>query len=330
VPAAGTGGGGIRGELFGVGVRPCSAEGDVVLDAPPEKGCTVNLGRSARGSDSLSELLSFLSADGCELLMVLSGYFDESERQAGDEPICVAGYVFRPGAYRRFAKRWSRFLHSSGLSHLHMTDLYAGKGDYLDFTVARRAGLLGRAVELINAEQMCGVAVAFKQAEFERMAPPWFAGLQGSIYSAACQACMLQAAYWLREHGCSQRVAYVFETGHKFQHEANAIMRKIATGPDVADRFGYQSHSFVDKQTAAGLQAADILAWTLSRTVVGFPRNRTMDAFKPYILALANDDARYQANFFFGRKLERYLKEQLEKPDSFYFRKPPEFRNRLR
>lgn len=283
------------------------------------------------GEDGVSALLAFLTQDGCELLMVLGGYFDESEREGADDPICVAGYVFKPGAYRIFAKRWRRFLRSAGLGHLHATDLYAGvDSTYGKFDAKRRAALLARAVELINASYLVGIVAAFNRAEFERMAPEGFAAVNGSIYSSACQVCMRQTAFWLKAHSHYQNVAYVFEAGHKFQHEANAIMRPISSTAELTAMFRYHSHSFVRKEDAAGLQAADLLAWITTRALLGFPQNRTMAMFREPIQLLVGDGSRYQANFFFDHILKQYLEEQREKPDRFYFKKPPEFRNQLR
>ena len=81
---------------------------------------------------------------------MLTAYFDESDRKDGSEPLCAAGYIFHPGAYRRFAREWRRFLKSArpgGLQYLHMTDLYAAKNVYEDLG-DRRGEILGRAVEL--------------------------------------------------------------------------------------------------------------------------------------------------------------------------------------
>jgi hypothetical protein len=265
--------------------------------------------------------------------MPLAAYFDESDRKDGSEPICVAGYVFSPGGYRRFAREWRRFLRSAcpgGLRYLHMTDLYAGLGAGYRGLGDHRAAILGQAVALINEHIAAGVGTMFDQAEFVDAAPPWYAELQGSIYSTACQICLRQTAVWLEDHGCSQLVTYTFEAGHKFEHEANAILRRVAAAPRVQDTHRYHSHRFAEKTAAAGLQAADVLAWTLARARIGFPDNRTMDLFAPHVMALARDSSRYQVNVFTAHTLRRFFAEQADKPKDYYFRKPPEFRGKLR
>jgi hypothetical protein len=139
---------------------------------------------------------------------------------------------------------------------------------------------------------------------------------------------MRATAFWLQEHGRYQLVAYTFENGHKFQHEANAVMSRM--GSVVTDTHRYHSHSFADKKTTAGLQAADVLAWTIARARIGFPRNRTIQLFRPHLLALAKDNNRYQVQIFTDEKLHSFFQEQLDKSAEYYFKRPPEMRGRLR
>lgn len=263
---------------------------------------------------------------------MLAGYFDESERRDGAEPVCVAGYVFTSGRYARFAREWRKFLRSArhgGLTHLHMTDLYAGQGEYRGLGDARE-DVFCRAVEIINEHMLVGVAVLFEQADFEATAPAWYASVQGSIYTSACQICLRATSVWLEDHGHQALVAYTFETGHRFEHEANAVLRVVAGMNGVADTHRYRSHTFGDKKRLAGLQAADVLAWTIARAHVGFPSNRTIDLLRPHMLALASDSSRYQVQMFTDTKLARFFAEQADKPADLYFSKPPEMRNRLR
>jgi hypothetical protein len=65
-------------------------------------------------------------------------------------------------------------------------------------------------------------------------------------------------------------------------------------------------------------------------TQVGFPDNRSIALFKPHVIALSRDSSRYQVNVFTGDKLTRLFTEQLHKPGDYYFKKPPEFRGKLR
>jgi hypothetical protein len=270
-------------------------------------------------TDALSGMLPFLEADGCKFVMTIGGYFDESQRSDGDEPISVAGYLFRPGKYKTFALKWRRFLKTAikgrPLPFFHMTKLYAGDGDYYlsadrQESAELRAAILGRAVALINQHIMCGVAVVFDRAEVEWVAPENFGRLFGSLYTSACQLCMRASANWMHEHDVHSEVAYMFESGHKFQEEANYLLNGIATAEHLTKKYNYSSHGFGDKRKIAGLQAADVLAWVASRVKVKARMNHTMKEFQPHLETLLRDENRYHAHAMTGQKLRRFIADQ--------------------
>ena len=279
--------------------------------------------------DPIAELLRGHVADGCEYVMTIQAYFDESERVgAGPEPICLAGYLFRPVGYLQFTRKWSRLLRRFRLEHFHMTDLYAGQEDAYKRLGDRRGVLFGEAVDLIRQHALAGFAALFDQAEFEAVAPPWFVKTNGSVYTTACQLCMRMASSWLDKRGASQSVAYHFENGHKFRSEADAIMGRIPERKSLGDLFRYQSHTFVGKP-ALGLQAADLLAWTVTRLRVGFPDNATRRLLRPHLERLAGGD-NHLIQHFTGERLRQFFLDQAERPQDYMLKKPTEFRGKLR
>lgn len=263
----------------------------------------------------------------------LKGFFDESERTEGQEPLVVAGAVFYPGRYRRFAREWRRMLRTAPggpFTHLHMTNLYAGKREY-DGLGDRRGEILGAAVDLINDHTTLAVSVVIDQAEFERLAPAWYAELHGSIYTTACQMGMRATSFHLSEFGISRPVDYEFERGHRFASEAEAVLREIRNLPvENEEGYHYGSHAFTDKKSEPGLQAADLLAWTIARAHVHFPTNRTVQLFRPHLLRLGRDLNRFKVQLMTGDKLSRFMEEQVERPRHYFFKRPMEMRDRLR
>ena len=105
-------------------------------------------------------------------LSALGGYFDESERKDGSEPISVAGYVFKPKSYEHFSRKRARMLASAGPAptpYFHMTELYARDSDgiYAGWSVEQRAEVLRQAVDAVRKHTYCGVSVLLSQSEFE-------------------------------------------------------------------------------------------------------------------------------------------------------------------
>jgi hypothetical protein len=247
--------------------------------------------------------------------MTLGAYFDESVRETdAPEPISVAGYIFKPRGYRHFIRKWERMLESAGpepTTHFHMTHLYARSYEYEGWKPDERAEVLRQAVDAIRKHTFCGISVLFSQTEFEQYAPPEWPIVYGSIYSVSCQVALRVTAYWMDQNNCHHPVAYVFESGNKFWDEANDVMAAIGTDDGMKREYHYQSHTAMDKLQSYGLQAADLLAWTMTRMSVGVPDNHSMRAFAPHLMRLVEGKSdRYQLFHPEGDLMRRFFQEQ--------------------
>jgi hypothetical protein len=245
------------------------------------------------GNDSICVLFPYLFAHSEALVMVLAAYFDESAQNIPPEPISVAGFLFKPRGYRHFCRKWHRVLSAGPMptTCFHMTELYAGRGRYEGWSAGQRAHVLSLAVDAVRKHTYGGVSVVFSQSAFETAAPPDWALKYGSMYTVACTMAMRVTQVWLDDRSNNDNVAYFFETGHRFWNEANAILNVCGRLPDAREQYRYHSHTGVGKEEAFGLQAADMLAWIMTRTSVGFPQNRTIDAFYPHLLRLMEGQA---------------------------------------
>jgi hypothetical protein len=246
--------------------------------------------------------------------MLLSGFFDESERQDGSEPITLGGYIFKPSGYKHFCRKWRRMLETAGpkpTSHFHMTNLYARTYEYAGWSVDERAEVLRQAVDALQKHAYFGVCVLISQSEFEQLAPPHWRIQFGSIYSAVCQLALNATGFWMDNRGRHESIAYAFESGHRFWDEANGLLTGIGKHPTLQVKCRYHSHTAIPKERAYGLQAADLLAWTFARLRVGAPRNQTMTAFAPIIMDLVEGRSdRYQLLYLKGDTLQRFFDEQ--------------------
>ena len=170
----------------------------------------------AFGTDGLADYLPFLCPNGDGAILILTGYFDESERQEAAEPICVGGYLFKQTGYKQFHRYWRREVlrfHGHSFPHFHMTDLCAGRQEYDGLSIPDRQEILSSAVAGITRFAYGGIAIYFDRAEFEAVAPAEWPKYRGSIYSTACHMCLQATASWLRKWGSGSKVLYVFERG---------------------------------------------------------------------------------------------------------------------
>jgi hypothetical protein len=253
--------------------------------------------------------------------LILTGYFDESERDSEGEPICVAGYLFKPTGYKHFRKKWQRDVLAFGerrFRHFHMTDLCAGHGEYAGLPICDRVEILNGAVSAISKHTYASIAVHFDKAEFVKVAPPEWPAYRGSIYTAACHMCIQSSAHWLEKWGCHADVLYVFERGHKFQGEVEAVLKSIAANDEARALFRYGNHIF-EKKSEVGLQAADLQAWTITKARA-CGGGTVPKAFRPFvqpILRLANgaSNGRNLLHQLTGDRLRRFVAEQLAVPE---------------
>ncbi len=283
--------------------------------------------------DHIAELLDILFESGKGVAFVLSAYFDESARLDAGSIMCVAGYVFKPAEYERFCQQWREMLQEvkpGGVTALHMVDLCHGRKEFAGVPQQKRDDMLRSAVEIINAHIYTGIAVSFRQDEFESMAPANWPRAFGSIYSVACQLTLQVFAQWAGQHDCDEPVAYFFETGHRHQAEANALLDGVGGHPVLGPRFHYHSHSFVRKQDAFGLQAADILAWEWTKYYAETHDQRirkTRESLKALIL---NDPSRYLVTRFQDDTLRRFMQEQISRAGEITVDAPDERRRTFR
>jgi hypothetical protein len=275
---------------------------------------TSKLNRAKLRHDALGLVLPFICDNGPRLIMALGAYFDESIRDGqGVEPISVAGYVFKASAQRAFRRAWKRVLIAgpTPTTHFHMTNLYARDYEYKGWSAEDRAKVLRKAVEAVRRHAFCGISVILSQTEFEQFAPASWKEEFGSIYSAACQMALRTTAYWMDQHKCFTPIVYIFENGHKFWKEADEVLKATGNDPELKKLYRYHTHMPLDKRSTYGLQAADMLAWIMTRAIVGFPKNHTMAAFEPILKEfVAKESKRYQIFYPTGDNLRKFFHEQ--------------------
>ena len=242
--------------------------------------------------DGLADYFPFLFPDSRGLAVVLAGYFDESEREEGGEPICVGGYIFKPSGYEKFRKRWTRHvLRRDKFTHFHTTDLCAGRQEYEGLSIAERVAILDEAVDAIQSHAYCGVAIMFDRKEFERTAPEHCERAYGSIYSVACQLCAQAAANMTEIHRrCHLPILYVFERGHKYESHVDAVLKAVGQHEEHRQKLRYRNHLFEDKKAECGLQAADLLVWTATKLRVGGGYRPSIAPWAPSLVKLGTSE----------------------------------------
>ena len=215
------------------------------------------------GSDSAREwcagrLVEILQPEGHGIVGMIEAYMDESERPGGK--FCVAGVGFAPAQARKLAKEWRRLFEGRVL---HMRDLAHGRGDFEGLSPAETDRLLVEAVAIIRKRFSFAAAMSCNIADFNLIAPrqPGFR----HCYGLLCLMVMRSFGDLARKNGPSERVSYIFESGHAFESDANRLLESFARHPARRVLAQYRNHAFVNKRDAVWLQAADLFAWEVAK-----------------------------------------------------------------
>jgi uncharacterized protein DUF3800 len=255
-------------------------------------------------------------------LTVLEAYFDESEREGGI--FCVAGYVFTPLQAGRFNVAWHRTM--GPYWPFHMSEFVHGRDKkgtkrptkFESLTQIERDALLRKAVNIINKRIALSISVACSVNDVRRLAPILGGaerdvfesrGLFENAYSLCCYMCMTLLANWILERDLPDRVAYVFESGNRFQAQADQLMRVATFHPALREMVRYKSHAFVDKTDSAPLQAADLFAWELTKFLDETAIRKIRPPRKSLMALVAPNPSRYEGRVLHAAGLEKYFKK---------------------
>ena len=220
---------------------------------------------------------------------MLQAYFDESERESG--VFCIAGYAFVPQQVKKFVKEWSR-LFASYPGGLHMRDLVHRTRAFKGIDQTDQRNLICEAVKIINRRITGGFAVSCNLHEVDSLSPKWMRGFSHA-YPILCHLAMTSVGMLLEKIHSSDRVTYIFESGHPREIEARDFIRNALRSKELLESYRHSGDAFLPKADAIPLQAADLLAWEWAKF-----RDETLEhRIRPIRKAL-------QA--LMGNKLERY------------------------
>jgi hypothetical protein len=211
-------------------------------------------------------LLDAALCDRPGVVVFLRAYFDESERPEGT--FTVSGYAFQSDQAKRFDRSWRKMLDPYKI--FRTADLNSRKGIYEGIASSKRDAMIREAVRIVNQRFSVGVAISCSVKQFARLRPKSLR-FHRDPYPFLCHFCVAKMSALLGANNIAGNVAYFFEAGHKCQGDANRLMELVHANPHFKSRFHYKSHTFLDKEDATPLQAADLLAWEWGKYVQKSP-----------------------------------------------------------
>jgi hypothetical protein len=245
---------------------------------------------------------------------VLHAYFDESYREHRDV-FLVAGALFYPKRATRFGKHWAG-LFPEGFHAAKFNAPCHNKSEEIerDRRLNEGAKLLARDIELASivvcSADEAGAAFGGGNA-------------QARAYLACGGTAAFAMAYFLKDRGRPERIAYTYDEGRRGEatRSLEDLFNRIRSRDDLREIYRHVSQTTADARDNVWLQAADYLAWefgfyeTTGRTdrknmrtlVNGLGRRRRHDRIGFYYSHKTLDSLREFADWLDG--LRAYVPE---------------------
>lgn len=188
---------------------------------------------------------------------MLEAYFDESGTHEGSPVMCVAGYLFKTEQVIHLDREWLEALDQFGLTCFHAADCAHGVREFEKLNAQQRKELTIKLIGIIKRRMEVGIAVSISETDFGKHPANQFE--RGGPYILGALQVLSGVVAWAEKRSYNGKIAYFFESGHKHQHLAHAVIEMMTV--NVSDHLRYYSHTFAGKRDIRALQAADILAY---------------------------------------------------------------------
>jgi hypothetical protein len=204
--------------------------------------------------------------------MFLTVYVDESGTHGRESPVTIlAGHVGEAWQWRDFEKRWDKLLAKYNVSHVHGIDLRGRRGEFRGWFPDKQDAFVREIHDLMQRRTRFGFVLTMRNEDYDRF---YVAGERpkkiplDSRYGLAFR----QLISWLSEQCHSLwpgekrvRLNVVMESGHANRGDVDRILKLFRERAADHQRDVVGTVTFADKKSAAGLQAADMLAYVFFR-----------------------------------------------------------------
>jgi hypothetical protein len=202
--------------------------------------------------------------------MIVNVYVDESGTHGPSSLMTLSGYIATVGQWHKFDSKWARMLRRHGLTYVHAVEIWHGQGEWKGWDIQRKIKLAKEAEKLCQQHTLCGFTVVLAEADYRNR---YVADNRSkkihldTQYGLCFRSCLSLLPSIIAKSLSRDDVAvnFILESGHRHVLDAQDIFSKVrkAGFPDISPFLG--TFSVGDKKRFAGLQAADMLAYSSYR-----------------------------------------------------------------
>lgn len=214
--------------------------------------------------DDQAEWLSILFPDDVleekRFVSLFVGYFDDSGRKDGPNPIAVVGgFVAQPREWLGFNHQWEKVLNKYGVD-VHHQNKWSNRAKPFDqWREDRRRDYLNELISVITSREVVTIGAAVSEERFDTHFPGGRRIM--SPFGFAAQCVFGATAEVIKKRVPDARIAYVFESGTLGFGEVQRAFDESLAIPSVKEEFGLVSLTQGEKSDFMQLQAADLMAY---------------------------------------------------------------------
>jgi hypothetical protein len=197
------------------------------------------------------------------VLIVFTVYVDDSGT-APDQPVAIAAALIIPTKQiSSLESNWSAFREKYGFSDFHSSECVAKnpKSDFANWDNKKIAAAFSRARQIIKQRSSKALSFTIHKDDFDAEAPLEWRRVGGqNHYTWALRTLINVLTSWHDGRQIETPFEFVFDqTGKREKAEIDMLMSQFESMRPGRFEGHYQ---FRRRQDVAGLQAADVLAWT--------------------------------------------------------------------
>jgi hypothetical protein len=214
----------------------------------------------------------------------LEGYLDASGKQEkhSDKVLTVGGLLATPFQWMKFDKAWRALLEAesvpknkNGIRVFHTTDFIARKNkgyeDLTFWTDEKCERLYDGLIKVIQGNILYPVGISVFLEDYRKLIAKYpesniFFKSAGNFVSVMC---FWHCARWADKMNYNDSISYFFDRGDSFRDDIEQAHKFICQNEEDRQFWHFKADglSFVNKEKFTGVQAADVLAWELSKNI---------------------------------------------------------------
>lgn len=205
-------------------------------------------------------------------MAMLTAYLDESRTDEGKAYPVIGGYLAPVEAWLAFSSEWKAILREEGIPCFHAAECWGNikKSVFEDrqkWTMREKERLIGRLLTVVEAHVFRGVVSSLDNQAYLKLIGDRKASRHkhGSQY----ELCGFSTAILVGEFAESKSpfpISFVFDQGNRYRHQFERGYEIVRRGPQPFVRF-LGPLTFASDERVVPLQAADLYAWTLARSM---------------------------------------------------------------